>query len=374
VEIYTLVRDVNCGKKTVQKFLTNFFGTALGAVHGAFFQKTDLAAVEHLFAVTAGINSMVVGETQIKGQVKQAFETAKEFGSVGSIFSTLFQNALTVGKRVRNETAIGEASLSVSHAAAALIEESFENLAGLHALIIGIGKMSLLTINALKKRGLQDITIVNRSEENARKAADELDVEAFGFEKLSELLTKADIVVSSTGAPHIVLSEEMMRGVVQRRQAKPLFIVDIAVPRDVEPEVGRLDGVRLFNIDQLEGRIQSNLAQRCNEISKVRQIVAEEVIKFQHWYQTLEVKPVIKQLRQRSEEIREQELELAVRKLDTTLSEDELQVVRDLSRRIVNKLLHEPFSRLRHEATIGNGHNYTATVRSLFGLTETSDM
>jgi glutamyl-tRNA reductase len=181
------------------------------------------------------------------------------------------------------------------------------------------------------------------------------------------------VVISSTGAPHVIITRDLIERIMPKRTAEKLVIVDIAVPRDVEPEVGDMPGVELYNIDDLKGRIEANREQRCREVQGVLKIINNEVEKFHAWYQTLEVQPVIKDLKNRSEEIRMQEIKHALRRMNTELSESDMQIVEDLSRRIVNKILHQPFIRLREEAIVGNGHNYTAAVRSLFGLEEKAE-
>lgn len=371
VEIYALVKSLDDGIKKVKRFLCSFHQVPLAEFEGYLYSFADLSAVEHLFSVTSGIKSMVLGETQIQGQVKQAFEAAQRHKTVGPILSGLFQNALTVGKRTRHETTISEHSLSISHAAVNLVQNSFPDVSSLNVVMLGIGKMGLIAAKSLLQYRVRHLTIVNRSHERAQELSNKYGVSVVGFDQLEYYLKKADVVISSTGAPHIVLSLQQVTKILQERRNQRLLIVDIAVPRDVEPGVGELDQVDLFNIDQLKTQVETNLEQRCSEINKVREIINHEVTQFLTWYQSLEVKPVISELRHRAEEIREQELQRALNRFGPGLSEREVQVVSDLTRRIVNKMLHQPIVCLKEEAGEGNGHVYTAAIRHLFGLDET---
>jgi glutamyl-tRNA reductase len=373
VEIYALVESIEAGNKKIKRFLSNFHRVPLAVFEDYLYSFADLSAVEHLFSVTSGIRSMVLGETQIQGQVKQAFEAAQKHKTVGPILSGLFQNALTVGKRTRRETAISEHSLSISHAAVNLVRNSFPDVSTLNILMLGIGKMGLIAAKSLLQYGVRQLTIVNRSQERARELSHEFGVNVVGFEQLEYYLKTADVVISSTGAPHTVLSVEHVTKILREGRNQRLLIVDIAVPRDVDPEVGELEQVNLFNIDQLKVQVESNLECRCSEINKVREIINHEVTQFLTWYQSLEVKPVISELRHRAEEIREQELQRALNRFGPGLSEREAQVVRDLTRRIVNKMLHQPIVCLKEEASEGNGHVYTAAIRHLFGLEKNSN-
>lgn len=370
VEIYALDKSFENGVEKIKRFLSKFHQLPLKEFAGYLYKFSDLGVIEHLFSVASGINSMVLGETQIQGQVKQAFEAAQKHKTVGPILSTLFRNALVVGKRARRETAIGEHSLSISHAAVNLVRNSFPDISALNILMIGIGKMGLLAAKSLVEYGSQSLTIVNRTRECPNDIAAELGIEVFGFDRLEHYLKQADVVISCTGAPHIILPYQTVEKVLQNREKQPLLIVDIAVPRDVDPEVGNLEQANLYNIDQLEIEIESNLEKRCNEINKVRDVINQEVAEFLAWYQSLEVKPVITELRHRAEEIREQELQRALRRFEGELSVHDTQVVQALSRRIINKMLHKPIVCLREEAVDGNGHIYTAAIRHLFGLWE----
>lgn len=371
VEIYAVVKNNEQAIQAVRNFLSSFHHLQVEEFESHLYTAHNLGVVEHLFSVISGIDSMVVGETQIQGQVKQAFEASQTYGAIGPYLSTLFSNALTVGKRVRTETAISERAVSVSGAAVNLVSNLFADVPKLKVLIIGVGKMGLDAVKSLMKRGATDISIINRGQERVRPIAEEYNLTLSSFEQLESELIDADVVISSTGAPHVVLTADTMKRVLmQRAIEKCLLIVDLAVPRDVEPEVGDLESVTLLNIDRLETQVEENLERRCEEINRVRDIINEEVAKFQAWYQSLNAKPVIKKLRQKAEQIREKELHRALRRFEEELSDKDAQVVQELSHRIINKMLHDPLIRLREEASLGNGDVYTSAVQRLFDLDE----
>ncbi len=368
VEIYGLAEDVDSGTEFIKEFLSEYSNLPLDLFESFLYMASDLEAVEHLYSVSSGINSMILGETQIQCQVKQAFEEAQRHNSVGPFFSTLCRTALSVGKRVRSETNISRHSLSISHAAVNLVQKSFPDLSKLNILIVGIGKMSLIAIKALVKCGVKNLSIVNRTEQNTEEIAKELNVKTFGFDRLEECMMDADVVICSTAAPHVIISYETVERISKKRGIQPLLLIDIAVPRDVDSEVSNLENVYLYNIDQLETSVEFNREQRNNEVNKVKTIIEQEVLNFSAWYQSLEVKPVIMQLRKQAEEIREKELSRALRRFRSDLNQHDEQIVQDLTRRIINKVLHQPLVRLRQEAEDGNSQRYSAAVRKLFGL------
>lgn len=368
VEVYAAVKDPKAGMKRIEEFLASSHNLPVSEFKNFLSTSVDLGVVEHLFSVASGIKSMVLGESQIQRQVKEAFDVAKKLQTVGPLLSSLFRNALTVGKRVRSETGIAKHSLSVSHVAVKLVRNTFPDLSTPNILVLGLGKMSLMAVKSMLKYGARDLTIINRSQEKAAEITKQLKIRTFGFDQLGESLKQADVVLSSTGSPHFILTQQIVEQAMQERKNKPLLIIDIAVPRDVDPEVRKLNLVNLYNIDQLSTKVENNLEQRCNEINKVRDIINQEVTNFLAWCQSLEVKPVITDLRQYAEEIREQELKRARRRFGIDLSEQDSQVVQELANRIINKMLHQPIVHLRKEAVGGNGQICTATVRKLFGL------
>ncbi len=371
VEIYGVARQKEEARAFIQRFLCQFHEIELKYFESHIYFKTDLTTVEHLFAVASGINSMVVGENQIQHQVKEALEEALKYKASGPILSTLFRMALTVGKRARSETEISTHSLSVSQAAVNLVKRLFPDISSLKILLLGLGKMNLLAARSLIKMGSRQISIVNRTPEHALEFGRQYGIPVYGFDRMEGCLKSADVVISCTGAPHLILTRTQLEMIMQTRPHHPLTLIDIAVPRDVEPDVDKLENVQLFNIDQLQPQILANQEQRCREITRVREIINEEVASFLAWYHSLEVKPVITELRQRAEQIREQELQRALHRFEKNLTQHDVQLVEDLTRRIINKLLHHPIKSLRQEAEQGNSQLYAASLRRLFGLDET---
>lgn len=368
VEIYAVAEESVAGLNAVKQFLVDYHSIPLNDFEEHLIELTDVEVVQHLFEVSSTLKSMIVGETQIQAQIKQAFEAAREFGSSGTVLSTLFQNALSVGKRVRHETEIGEHSLSVSHAAVMHLKKQFDSLSGKKIAMIGSGKMGRLAINALIKNGSDDILLVNRTKSTAQKIADELGLKAYDYSSLEDCLVEADAVISSTGAPTVILNVELMQRVMAARNFRPLHLVDIAVPRDIESDCNNIDGVELVNIDCLQAGIDQNRQKRILEMKKVRTIVQQEVTNFLEWLETLKVKPLIQGLRNFAEKIREKELSRVVHKFETDFSKRDSELLQDMTRRIVNKMLHVPISQIRAEAVSGKQPELSTTVKSLFGL------
>jgi len=368
VEIYALARDTDQGHDHLTHFLADFHEVTVQDIAPFLYTLAGRDAVTHLCSVAAGIKSLVIGEPQIQGQVKEAFEAAQAADSIGPILSALYRTALRTGKRARAETAISQHAVSVSHAAVELARKIFDDLSPLHVLLVGSGEMSRLAAKSLLEQGAHDLTVVNRSLEHAQEMAAPFDGCALSFDDFEESLKHSDIVISSTAAPESIVRVDMVRAAMRARQHRPLFIIDIAVPRDVDPAVGRLENVFLYDIDNLKDVMEANLAQRRKEIKKVQTIVEEETAQFMRWFEALAVSPTIADLHHKAETIRQAEVEKALRRLGT-LSDRERNIVEALSKGIVNKLLHRPTVRLKDEATNGNGYVYTTTLRELFGLT-----
>jgi glutamyl-tRNA reductase len=283
------------------------------------------------------------------------------------LLSALFRAAIHAGKRARAETAIGCNPASVSSVAVGLAAEVFGSLTDCQVLIIGAGKTGELTAKALLDRGVRGVLVANRTYERAFQLAHRWGGQALTFERLAEALTRADIVISSTAAPHIILSRTDIEAAMAARGGRPLFLIDIAVPRDVDPTVRQLSGVHLYDIDDLQGLVEGNLRERRLEVPEVEAIVEEELSAFMDWFRTLDVVPTIAELRHRAEAIRRAELERTLRRLGD-VSERERHLITAFSQTLVNKLLHHPTVRLKAEAQNGNGPLYARVVRDLFAL------
>ena len=322
------------------------------------YRMTDEAAALHLFRVAAGLDSLVPGEGEILGQVRDAYEA----GAHGPVLDRLFREALRVGKKVRTETAINESPASVSSAAAALAQQVFGDLAGCRVLLVGAGEVSELAARALTARGATISAVTSRTEANARRLAEAFDARAVPFDRLGEELERADVVVSSTASPEPVLS----RDEVPDRKGRPLFVIDLAVPRDVDPAVARLDDCYLYDIDDLQAVVRESLSGRRREAERAEAIVEREAERFRDWQASLQVVPAIASLRARAESIRSGELAKAEGRLEG-LSESERRTVESLTTQIVNKLLHVPIVRLK-QAAATEGTGYVEVARDLFGL------
>jgi glutamyl-tRNA reductase len=333
----------------------------------ALYSVSDEAAAVHLFRVAAGLDSMVPGEAQILGQVREAYEAARETETTGATLHRLFRQALRVGKRVRTETAIGENPASVSSAAAQLAERVFEDLAGRRILLVGAGKTADLTAANLISRGVGEIVVANRSAERAEALARRFGGRAVGLDRVEAELAQADVVVASTSSQGFVLCATQVERAVRERRGRPIFFIDIAVPRDVDPAVIELEGCYLYDIDDLERVVAESVAGRREEAVRAEAIVSEEADSFRAWQLSLDVVPAISSLRARAESIRREELERAQGRL-ASLSPSQRRAVEALTSQIVAKLLHQPTVRMKEAAAGAEGVLYADAVRHLFGL------
>ena len=324
------------------------------------YRMRDESAALHLFRVAAGLDSLVPGEGEILGQVRSAYEG----GAPGPVLDRLFRQALHAGKKVRAETAIAESPSSVSSAAAALAQQVFGDLDGCKVLLVGAGGVSELAARNLESRGATISAVISRTLERARELAGRHGAEGAALDSLRDRLAEADIVVSSTSAPGFVITPEHLRD----RKGRPLFVIDLAVPRDVDPAVGGIDDCYLYDIDDLEAVVSESLSGRRREAERAEQIVAQEADRFRDWHASLDVVPAIASLREWAEGVRSGELAKAEGRLGR-LSESERQTVESLTTQIVNKLLHLPIVRLK-QAAATEGTGYVDVARHLFGLEE----
>jgi glutamyl-tRNA reductase len=353
----------SCGR-----FISEFHGIAWDAIapHVVIYRGPE--AADHLFRVAGGLDSLVVGEPQILGQVKHAFATATQLKSTGALTNRLFSSAFSVGKRVRSETGLGDGAVSVSYAAIALAKKIFGQLEGLNVLILGAGEMAKLTGTHLQAQGVKQLTIASRTLENAQALAARLHGRAVPWASLSQSLADADIVVTATGSSEPVLTRAGVEDAMRPRRSRPLFVIDIAVPRDVEPAVGRLDQVFLYNIDDLQTIVKENLARRTSEVARAEAIVREEVDRFKLWMQSREVVPTVVALRQRFEAIRLAELERLEPKL-AALPPEARARVDEVTHLIVEKLLYSPTEQLKGADDEAQAVAYADALNKLFSLT-----
>lgn len=367
MEVYAASTDMEKAISAVRRFIINCGTLELDEFSRYFYQHTLYHAIRHLFRVSAGLDSMVLGETQILGQVRSAYEQANQFNSSNGVINTWFQQAITVGKRVRAETGIDQHAVSISYTAVELAKQVFGNLEGKCALLLGAGKMSELTLKHLLAGGVEKIIVTNRSQQRAEELASSCGGEAICYEHMYERMQDADIVMSCTAATHYVIREEMMRKVMRERQGKPVFLIDIAVPRDIEPAVGQLENVHLFDIDDLQSVVDRNLDERRKAAVQAEGIIDEEIENFTKWLNSLFVVPTIVALKEKGEVIKEKELNRIMKKL-SHLSEKDKNLIGSLASSIVNQILHDPITKIRHYAAMPEGHLYSEILQNLFCL------
>lgn len=366
-EVYAVVNDTEAGKTETVSFLSEFCRLPADKIEPHLYFHTREHSIHHLLRVVCSLDSMVLGEAQILGQVKEAYQEALEAGSTSVILNKLFTHALKVGKRARTETGIGESAVSVSSVAVELAQNVFEDLKGRTVMIIGAGEMSQLTGQALRDGGVTSFMVANRTYAKAEQFAREFKAEPVRFEDFPKYMVRSDIVISSTGAPTSILDKGTMQRVMAGRRRAPIFLIDIAVPRDIDPDVGDLHNVFLYNVDDLQNVVAGNIADREAEARKVEELILEELNDFTGWLSSLEAVPTIAALTRRAEEIRNAEVEKALSKLDH-LSDRDRNEINALAKIILSKMLHEPVVRLKRRSEEKDQYLYVEILRDLFDL------
>lgn len=368
LEVYAVVGcKVTMGWQMVTSYLAGLQGIPEDILQPHLYFLEGHEAVDHLFRVAAGLDSMILGEPQILGQVTGALSAAQNRKTSGPILSHLFERAVHAGKRARAETEIGRHTTSTSHAAVQLLRDKLGSLDEIHVLVVGAGEMADVAAHALQDQGVKHLTFINRTFARAEELARQFQGRALNWYHLPAALTMADAVVTATGAPHIVIRQADVAQILAQRANRPLFFVDIAVPRDVEEAVDQLPGVFRHDIDDLQTAVDANLAQRQAAVPDVEVIIAEEKSRFEEWLQGRQVLPVLVELRRKTREIAVSELDRYQPRLEE-LDPQYQALVSQLVHRIVNKVLHEPTVRLKASAADGNGSEYAQTIRELFAL------
>jgi glutamyl-tRNA reductase len=363
-EVYAVVEDEGVRARMLD-LLAEDRGVDRAALERDTYWLTDAEVVRHLYRVASSLDSMVVGEGQILGQVREAYRAATEQRCAGQVLNRLFHTSLRVGKRVRSETGIGDSSLSVPRVAVKLAEEVFGTLAGRRTLVLGAGDMSELVVKHLKDRGVADLRIANRTPERARILAERVGGRAVAFEDLAGELPWVDVVVSSTGSGEWVVQGETVAGALELRD-DPLFFVDIAVPRDVDPVVQTLPGVYLYDIDDLQAVVERNAEGRQDAAEAGEALISPAVLEFMGWLSTLNAVPLIRELRGEAEQIRRHELARALGRMD--LPPEEEATVERMSHALVNKLLHGPIQEIKALAEAGSPPESAEVRRRLLAL------
>ena len=330
------------------------------------YSPRNCDAARQLFRVTSGLDSMILGEHEVQGQVKRAYEAALSAGTTGPLTNRLFTAALHAGKRVRNETGLADSHVSLSSVAVDLAESLLGELGGRHVVIIGAGETSELTAQALAERGVRTVFVANRRADRARSVAERFGGAVVGLDDLPDQLTAADIVLASTASPHPIVGYDELELVMRERRDRPLLLVDIAVPRDIEPACGDLDGVTLRDIDDLQAVVARNLSSRAAEVPRAEAVIAEEIERFAAWLGQLDVRPTIAALRERGDQIVEQVLADNAERWESA-SHADLARIEALAHSVAGRLLHEPTLRLK-SLEAGRGHGSIELLRELFGL------
>jgi glutamyl-tRNA reductase len=371
LEIYADVEDYEHGIAAIKAFLTNFRHAATGYdIESFLYTHLGRHAVEHLLRVATGLDSMLVGEAEILGQVKDAYVAAQHAKSIGEILHHLFREALRAGKEARSQTGIGRASLSIATAAIDAAAERLGSLRGKSILVVGAGKMGRAALRRLRESSAERVMVANRTASRARDLIAEAGVgEAVDFPGLADALAAADLVFASTGASHFILSTERVRQAMERRSHRPLLVVDIAVPRDADPEIALIPNVSLVDIDGLKPSIAQTLDARRSSIAEVEEIIAEYAERFGRWYHSRIAVPVISMLTQKAESIRAAELERLFARCPE-LSERERMLITGVTMTIVSKLLHSVILKIREKATLDRAEalSHARVLDELFEL------
>ena len=367
VEIYATTRDIAGGIARIKRFMADYHRIPYEVLEGHLYNHHSEAAIRHVFRVASSLDSMVVGEPQILGQIKTSYGYAAEYRTSGIILNRFLHKAFSVAKRVRTETKIASSAVSVAFAAVELARKVLGDLSGKTVMLVGAGEMCELAAKHFMNCGAKGVMVTNRTFERAERLAEEFAGEAVRFDELFQHLHRADIVLSSTGAPHIIIGPEDVEEVIKRRKFRPMFFIDIAVPRDIDQKVDRVDGAFLFTVDDLQEIVQANLAQRSVEAEKAEEIISQEIGQFHKWLSQLEVTPTIVALRSRFDEIRRAEIERTLANWKD-LPPDAEKRLDALTMGVINKLLHAPTTVLKKAGQGGRVDLYVDALRQLFEL------
>lgn len=367
VEIYTYGKNGMENFESIKNFLSNFQQVDIAEFESALYLYTDRDAIKHIFRVSSSLDSMIIGEPQILGQLKDAFDFALSKKTTGPILNRLLKKAISTAKRVRTETRIAENAVSISFAAVELAKKIFKELQGKSFMLLGAGEMAELAAKHLINNGVKDVKIANRTYERGCELAKEFNGKAIKFEDFLKELISTDIVICSTGASDYILGKNQMQKIMKDRRNKPVFIIDISVPRNIDPDINLLDNVYLYNIDDLQQVVDNNLFERKKEAEKAEAIVEEEVEKFLKWLESLDSIPLIISIRQKAEIIKREELEKFKHKFPN-LEKEKFEAVEQLASSITNKLIHPPTVALKDNSE--DKELLTIAIKKLYGLND----
>ncbi|MDP2681874.1 MAG: glutamyl-tRNA reductase [Deltaproteobacteria bacterium] len=372
VEVFAVTRDIEKGLWQVKKFLSEYHNIPLEGLDKHLYAYTSEDAVRHIFRVSSGIDSMIIGEPQILGQVKDAYGYALQHKTAGVIMNKLFHKAFSVAKRIRTETKIGSSAVSVSYAAVELAKKIFGTLEGKIAMLIGAGEMAELAARHLLSSGVQEIIVANRTYEKAIEMAKGFNGTPIMFREFTHYLKKVDIVIASTAAPKFIIHPEQIEEVIKERKNRSMFFIDISVPRNIDPLINNIDNIYLYNVDDLQGVVEANLKERAKEAKEAEAIINEELGNFHRWVKSLDVVPTIVALKKKFEEIRKGEMEKALSGMNN-LQEKDKETIDAMTKAIINKVVHDPVTHLKKEANKVEGDFYIEAARKLFDLDAEAD-
>ena len=367
VEIYARANGQNSAIQSIKQFICDFHGLSAVQLEEHFYSYSNEAAIEHLFRVSSSLDSMILGEAQILGQVKDAYSLAKDLRSTGLVLNQLFEKAFSIAKKVREETGIAERSVSISSAAVELAQKIFDDLENHTVMLVGTGEMAELAAKHLISYGVKTVYVTSRTYERAANLARTLNGSALDFEAFKNELYRADIVITSTSASSFIITKDMVEKAIQERKNKPIFFIDIAVPRDIEPDVNDLENVYLYDIDDLHVVVSANMKEREKESENAMHLISQEVNKFNNWLGTLDAVPTIVEIRKRVENIGNQEMERTLKKIPH-LSEEDKEIIYQMKNSMINKILHKPTIKLKQKTQSEDGHVYLKAIRHLFHL------
>jgi glutamyl-tRNA reductase len=370
VEVYAVVDEIESGYGGIQDFLADaHLSLSSEQLTPHLYWHQGDRAINHLFRVAASLDSMIVGESQILGQIKEAFEVALTYKATGIILNKVMKKAISVAKRVRTETKIAEMAVSVSYAAVELAKKIFSDLSERTVLLVGAGEMAKLAARHLIANGVRHVRVTTRNPQHALELAARFGGTAVAFEEFREDMASADIVLVSTGAAHYLVGEEDVERSVKQRMNRPMFLIDISVPRNIDPAVRHVDNAFLFDIDDLKMRVEQNRGERLNEAEKAERMVVDEVGIVRQWLQSLEVTPTIVALRARVDDIKQAELDKTLGRL-SNLSTPERELVEAMASSIVNKLIHNTMVTLKAEVNSSDGAAFVEAARRFFNLSD----
>jgi glutamyl-tRNA reductase len=367
VEIIAISAHIQDGIETVKDFIAQFNGLSREALDNHLYSHTSEEAIKHIFRVASSLDSMIVGEPQILGQMKDAYQQALDHNVTGLILNRLFRKGFSVAKRVRTETNIASSAVSISYAAVELAKKIFGDLGDKRVMLIGAGEMCELAAKHFVNGGIMEILVTNRTHERAVKLAEEIGGRSVLFDNLSLDLDEVDIILSSTGSPVHIINASQVKEALKKRRNRPMFFIDIAVPRDIDPAINDLDNAYLYDIDDLQGVVEVNIKERGKEAAAAEEIIGVEIGQFHKWLRTLDVTPTIVALRNKLEEIKTAEIERLLNG-QKDLSEKHKKAVVSAANAMINKILHLPTSNLKKMADTVEGDLYIDSTRKLFDL------